>query len=138
MIERAAWIVDTNVLLSRLLAPSGVVAKAVDHALENGILLMSDATLAELSSVLYRPKFDPYLTNDDRHSFLGLLAGVSQRIRINHQVQVCRNPKDDKFLDVALAGSAHGIITGDKDLLVLDPFHDIRIMSPTIFLSTVA
>jgi len=53
------WVLDTNTLVSRLLVPSGTAAKAVDHALERGTLLVSEATLAELARVLDRSKFDP-------------------------------------------------------------------------------
>ena len=57
----------------------------------------------------------------------------TRRIPITRQVQVCRDSKDDKFLDVALNGEAHAIITGDQDLAVLDPFHGVRIVCPAVF-----
>lgn len=135
MIEQSLWVLDTNTLVSRLLTPRGVTAQAVDHALARGILLVSEATLAELVNVLNRPKFDPYLTQDERKRFIELLGGVARFVPIVSQVRACRDPKDDKFLDVALNGGATAIITGDNDLLHLDPFHDIRIASPTAFLT---
>ena len=52
---------------------------------------------------------------------------------ITHRVSACRDPKDDKFLHVALNGNAEAIVAGDRDLLVLDPFHGVRILSPTAF-----
>lgn len=63
-----------------------------------------------------------------------LLSGVSRRIPITQRVQVCRDPKDDKFLDVALCGEAQAIVRGDKDLLVLHPYHGIAIWAPAVFL----
>jgi uncharacterized protein len=90
--------------------------------------------LEELADVLARPRFDPYLSQKERQHFFGLLSGVSRRILIAQRVQACRDPKDDKFLDVALCGEAQGIVSGDKDLLALHPFHGIPIWAPAAFL----
>lgn len=134
MIEQSLWVLDTNILVSRLLVPGGVAARAVDHALGRGILLVSEATLDELVEVLDRPKFDPYLTREDRKRFIELLGGVARVIPITSKVRACRDPKDDKFLDVALNGGAAAIITGDADLLHLDPYHGVPIVNPAAFL----
>lgn len=132
MAERR-WVLDTNTLVSRLLLPGGTAARAVDHALALGVPLVSDDTLAELADVLSRPRFDRYVTLQERQRFVQLLLGVARRVPITHRVRACRDPKDDKFLHVALNGRAEAIITGDRDLLVLDPFHGVRILSPTAF-----
>ena len=134
MIDRKLWVLDTNTLISRLLVPKGVAAQAVDRALESGVLLVSEATLGELVEVLNRPKFDPYVSHEDRRRFVALLGGVSRMIPVSHHIQSCRDPQDDKFLDVALSGGADAILTGDKDLLELNPFHGIRILRPAEFL----
>ena len=135
MIESSLWVVDTNVLLGRLLAPRGVAARAVDLALSRSVLLVSEATLEELAEVLVRPKFDPYLSHEERQRFIALLGGVARVVAIHHHLHACRDPKDDKFLDVALAGGAHALITGDLDLLALHPFHGIPIVTPAAFLT---
>jgi putative PIN family toxin of toxin-antitoxin system len=135
MTEQSLWVLDTNILISRLLVPGGVAARAVDHALARGILLVSEATLAELAEVLGRPKFDPYASREDRQRFIGLMGGVSRIVYVERKIQACRDPKDDKFLDVALAGGARAIVTGDRDLLALNPFHDVPIISPAEFLA---
>jgi putative PIN family toxin of toxin-antitoxin system len=101
-------------------------------------MLLSDATLTELVSVLNRPKFDPYLSPDERRQFIALLSGVARRIPISRPIQACRDPRDDKFLDVALLGEAHALITGDADLLVLHPFHGVPIVSPAGFFDQLA
>jgi len=129
-----AWVLDTNLLVSRLLVPSGTAAQAVDHALDRGILLMSEATLQELVTVLGRSKFDPYVSREDRQQFIRLLGGVARVVRIPAPIRACRDPKDDKFLEVGVHGEAQAIITGDADLLDLDPFHGIRIVRPADFL----
>lgn len=133
MREPDRWVVDTNVLVSRLLAPREVAVQALDKALQSGILLVSDSTLEELAEVLARPRFDPYLSQSERQQFFRYLSGVSRRVPITQRMQACRDPKDDKFLDVALCGEAQAIISGDKDLLALHPFHGIPIWAPAVF-----
>jgi putative PIN family toxin of toxin-antitoxin system len=134
MTELQRWVLDTNLLVSRLLAPGGTAARAVDEALARGVLLVSEATLAELAHVLARPRFDSYVTPAQREQFLRLLGGVSRLVHVTRRFQSCRDPKDDKFLDVAINGDADAIVTGDKDLLVLHPFHGVPIVTAAQFL----
>lgn len=117
------WVLDTHTLASRLLLPGGAAARAVDRALALGVPLVSDDTLAELADVLSRPKFDRWVSIAERQRFVQLLGGVARRVVITHRVQACRDPRDDKFLHVALNGEAEAIVSGDRDLLLLDPFH---------------
>ena len=96
---------------------------------------MSPATAAELDRVLARPKFRPYITPTERHDFLLALARAVTVVEAPAHMQVCRDPRDDKFLDLALAARALAIVTGDKDLLVLDPYEGVRIVTPAEFAS---
>ena len=134
MIEQSRWVIDTNLLISRMLTPQGTAARAVDRAMERGILLVSDDTLQELTLVLERPRFDRYVSIAGRHRFLALLSGVARRIHITRRFQVCRDPKDDKFLDVAFNGQAQAIVSGDQDLVMLQTFQGIAIWTPAQFL----
>lgn len=129
-----ALVIDTNLWISRLLLPGETAARAVDQGLAWGVPLMSDATLAELADVLGRARFDRYVSRDDRQQFLRLLGGVVRLIPITQRIAACRDPGDDKFLDVALSGDARLILTGDQDLLALHPFHGIEIRAPAQFL----
>ena len=88
----------------------------------------------ELAEVLARSKFDRYLTVSERQEFLRLFGRVAERIPIIHVVQACRDPKDDKFLELAVNGAARLIMTGDADLLALHPFRGIDILSPAAYL----
>lgn len=128
------WVLDTNTLVSRLLLPGGTAARAVDHALALGVPLVSDDTLAELAEVLSERKFDRWVSVAERQRFIQLLGGVARRIVVTHRVRACRDPRDDKFLHVALNGGAEAIVSGDSDLLVLDPFHGVRMLKPAEFL----
>ncbi len=115
--------------------PGGTAAKAVDHGLAWGVPLMTEETLAELADVLARPKFDRYVSREDRQQFVLLLGGVVRVVTVTRRMTACRDPKDDKFLDAALSGEAKVILTGDLDLLELHPFHGIDILRPVDFLS---
>ena len=127
-------VADTNLLVSRLLLPQSLPAKAVRKAVDEGQLLVSDATLGELADVLSRAKFDPYVSLEDRQDFIRVLNRVAERIIVTAPIKACRDPKDDKFLEVALNGEANLILTGDRDLLALHPFRGVDILSPREYL----
>ncbi len=134
MRSRQRIVVDTNALVSRLLLPSSVPGQAVRKAVDNSILLVSEATMNELADVLARQKFDRYISLEDRQQFLRLLGRLAEFVPIVYPVRECRDPQDDKFLEVALNGKADLIVTGDPDLLALNPWRDIAILSPTNYL----
>lgn len=127
-------VADTNCLVSRLLLPKSVPAKAVRKAVDDAQLLISDATLEELADVLSRPKFDRYVSLEDRQEFIRVLSRVAERVPITSRIKACRDPKDDKFLEVAVSGDADIIVTGDDDLLELHPFRGIEIITPREYL----
>ncbi len=133
------WVVvaDTNVFVSALLLPRSTAAKALNLALEQHVVVASEHTLAELGEVLARKKFDRYITLEERLQYFELLAGVVRVVSVHHPVVVCRDPKDDKFLSLALAAEASHILTGDQDLLVLHPFHDVAMVTPARFLEII-
>ena len=56
-------------------------------------------------------------------------------IAIEERIAACRDPTDDKFLELAVNGKADLIVTGDADLLVLNPFRDIPIVAPATFVA---
>ena len=127
-------VADTNLLVSRLLLPQSLPAQAVRKAVDEGQLLVSDATLGELADVLSRAKFDPYVSIEDRQDFIRVLNRVAERVIVTAPIKACRDPKDDKFLEVALNGEANLILTGDHDLLALHPFRGVDILSPREYL----
>jgi len=135
MSRAGRWVFDTNALVSRLLVPGSVPARAVQKGLESGYLLVSDQTLDELAEVLERPKFDKYVDVAERRKFFELLGRVAIRVEILRVIKVCRDSRDDKFLSVAVAGSADAIISGDGDLIDLHPFMGIPILTPAAFLA---
>lgn len=134
MKERQRIVVDTNALISRLLLPHSVPGLAVSRAVDSGQLLVSEATMNELADVLSRPKFDRYLSIEERQHFLVLLGRVAEMVLILRSIRICRDRRDDKFLEVAINGSADLIVTGDADLLVLHPLDSVSIVTPEAYL----
>ena len=134
MQSRPRIVLDTNVLVSRLLIPNSIPGQAVRKAVEEGDILMSESTLFELADVLGREKFDAYVSIQDREEFLRMLGRIAEMVTILHAVHDCRDVKDNQILEVAVNGRAQVIVTGDEDLLVLNPFRGITIMKPAVYL----
>jgi len=88
----------------------------------------------ESYDVFRRKEFEKYVTETLRVEFLAALLRDSELVQITENVKVCRDPRDDKFLSLAISGNASCIVSGDKDLLVLNPFREIPIMPPAQFL----
>jgi predicted nucleic acid-binding protein len=114
-------VIDSNIFISALLFENSVPFQVVRLAESKGIVLFSEATLGELKQVLNRKKFDKYITVEEREAFLLKLIMTGE--------------KDNKFLELAINGKADFIVTGDNDLLVLNPFENIPIISPNLFLN---
>ena len=129
------FVVDTNVLVSSILIRKSSSDAALKKARNLGKLLFSEATFQELQTVLNRSKFDKYVSLTIRSEFMFRLKLESELIEIIEQVNLCRDLKDNQFLEVAMNGNADYLITGDQDLLVLRPFQEIQIMTVHEFLS---
>ncbi len=128
-------IFDSNVLIRTLLNEHSFSGQAFLKPGQLGFdVLISVSTLAESIEVVMRPKFDKYLPKATRQLFLEEYEANGIKIKVTRQVKACRDPKDDMYLDLALSGKADFIITNDEDLLVLNPFENIPIITPKEFL----
>jgi putative PIN family toxin of toxin-antitoxin system len=114
--------------------PASVNREAFNKAMKTGMLVYSEETMAEWVEVFTRSKFDKYISLEDRLNVIAVFETRAQLINITEQIIACRDPKDDKFLSLAVTANASCIITGDKDLLVLNPFQSIPIVTPAGFL----
>ena len=126
---------DTNVIVSAMLFVGSVPRRAIEIASTGGTILMSAALSDELNRILEQGRFDRYVSRGQREHFLELLVREAEDIEITESVQVCRDPKDDRILELAVNGDAAYIVTGDEDLLVLNPFRGIEILRPADFLA---
>ena len=129
------FVFDTNSLISALLIPSSVNRLALKKADDAGNLIFSEETLIELKEVLIRSKFDKYASLDERLEFIERLETRGKIINTSSDFTDCRDIKDNKFLNLAFDSNALCIVTGDQDLLVLNPFQNIPIISPSYFLN---
>ncbi len=125
---------DTNTYISAMLHPTRVPNLAIKKAIYKHQILISDVALGELRSVIQRPKFDRYTSPKDRAAFVQILLDVVVFVEPTETIVICRDPKDDKFLELAVAGQANYLITGDDDLIALNPFRTVQIVSPAMFL----
>lgn len=128
-------VIDTNVWLSRLLINDSVSAKAVNKALLECEILVSEETLEELGDVLSREKFDRYVSLEDKEQFIRRLLQVTTIVPVLSEITDCRDPKDNKFLALALDSESDCIVSGDGDLLALSPWRGNKIVSPVSFLN---
>jgi predicted nucleic acid-binding protein len=106
---------DTNIIVSALLLKNSTSRQALDKANDTGQLLLS--------------------TESERMTFLAALVRKARLLEPRERIVVCRDPKDNKFLELAVAGNAKYLVTGDQDLLVLHPFRTIAIVQPNNFLA---
>ena len=123
------FVIDTNVLVSSILIKKSSSDFVLKKTRSLGILLFSEATFQELQTTLSRSKFDRYVSLQVRSEFIFRLRLESELVDIVERVDLCRDEKDNKFLEVAINGKAEYLITGDNDLLVLRPFQDVKIMT---------
>jgi uncharacterized protein len=133
-------VIDTNILVQALIKPMGTVGPVLQR-LRAGVytFLYSETTLQELVDGLNRPhlrrKYS--IQDEDVQTLLALLLLRGEAVKITQTLHLCRDPKDDKFLDVAVAGAANVIVTGDEDLLVLGAVAGIPTVTPSTFLASI-
>ena len=129
-------VADTNVWVSRLLLSGSAAARALDKALGGSEVMVSELLVAELANVLSRRKFDRYVSVQDREEFLRRVLQVATVAPVLSEVEACRDPDDNHVLALALDTESDYILTGDRDLLVLNPWRGVTIVSPRTFIET--
>jgi len=130
-------VVDTNILVRALIMPRGTVGPVLLRLRRSEYtLLYAQPLLEELIDVLNRPRIrHKYsLTEDDIQTVVSLILLRGEAVAPEKHITACRDPRDDKFLEVAVTGKADVIVSGDQDLLVLNPFAGIPILPPAGFL----
>lgn len=138
MIRQA--VLDNSTLVSAALRPGSVPHSVLLLAVDECEVCASIETLSELEEVLARPKFNRYLDSETRREFMTL---VHEHFRLfsvpamtpSELSPSCRDPRDDKFLALALTAHADVIVSSDDDLLVLHPWRGVPILSPADFLA---
>jgi putative PIN family toxin of toxin-antitoxin system len=125
-------VVDTNVFVSTALKDNSLPFFVVRWIERHDGLLTSVATEQQLLEVLARPYIAAATIPALREGVARILA-AAELVPIVERIAACRDPTDDKFLELAVSGHADLIISGDADLLALNPFRNIPIVTPAIF-----
>ena len=118
-------VVDTNILVRAVIKPTGSVGPVLQRLRRREYcLLISRATLDELVEVLYRPRLRTKYELSDRvlRATIRLIILRGELLQPGRRITTCRDPRNDKFLEVAVSGRAQVIVSGDEDLLTLHPF----------------
>lgn len=131
-------VVDTNIILSVALSPDGTAARLLQRLMHGSRLTFSRSTFDELETRLWRKKFDPYLRPERRRDVLHNARLQALWLEPVQVVRYSRDPDDDKFIALALAAKVERLITGDDELLCLDPPGDLRILTPRAALDEIA
>jgi putative PIN family toxin of toxin-antitoxin system len=124
------WVLDTNVLISAALSAQGAPHQLVQQVLQQGCLVFSEASFAELRSRLHRPKFDRYLSLDMREALLHDFGASARWVEPDAITAYCRDSDDDVFIATALAAGLQCMVSGDKDLLQSPLPPGFRVLTP--------
>ncbi len=130
-------VVDASTLVSAALKADSLPERALLRAVnEPNRLLLSQEVEDEYREVLFRKKFDRYVSAEHRQRILDLVVVAADRIEHPAAVRECSDPKDDKYLALALAGTAAVIVSSDiHHLLSMHPWRGIQILSPADYLA---
>ncbi len=125
-------IFDTNIWISFLIGKKLQFIK--DHiASQQLIVILSDQLLLEIETVTQRPKLKKYFPKQKVEELIQFLQTVGQKYQPTAKNQVSRDPKDNFLLDLIDISKADYLVTGDKDLLVLNPLRNTQIITPSDF-----
>jgi uncharacterized protein len=129
-------VIDASTFISAALKTDSVPERALLRAVDPpNRLILSQTVEDEYHGVIFRPKFDRFVSLERRRQILDIVAVAAERIEPIEIVRECHDPKDDKYLALAAAGSADVIVSSDAHLLSMDPWRGIRIVSPADFLA---
>jgi len=126
-------VIDTNVWISGLLTRTGTAAQLTRYVVQEGQAVFSVQTFAELKERLWRPKFDRYVTLEQRKMLLSDIESCALWVEVPPALSAtafCRDAADDMFVHAAQAAQSPWIVTGDEDLLCLHPLGALQILSP--------
>ena len=122
-------VIDTNILINDAKSAQGAPAKLVRLALAQYRLVFSQATLSELRTRIYRPKFDRYISLESRESLLHDFNASALWVDVGEPAVYCQDRDDDHFIELALKAQAHYLVSGDKDLPEAPLLAGLRIVS---------
>lgn len=121
-------ILDTNLWISFLISSNFTEIDALIQKREI-IFLFSDESLKEFIEVVQRPKFKKFFSRKDVEKLLDTFDQYALLINVESRIEICRDPKDNFLLNLAVDGKADFLVTGDQDLLVLGKIKTTEILT---------
>jgi hypothetical protein len=132
-------VIDTNVLISGFISSKSSPAKVLDCWVSDEFEpVVSSEIIKEYSAVLTRDKFSVLGSMEERLDLLDMLLSLDQVILVNPQQKINAikdDPKDNIFLECAVAGDCRLIVSGDQHLLKLQKYSDIEIITAKDFIA---
>ena len=128
---------DASALIGAALKADSVPERALLRAEDVDVFALSVAVESEIVDVLNRPKFAAAIRPERRAYILDVLRREAAWFDPIERVADCRDPKDDKYLELALASGAETTVSSDDDRLVLNPWRGVRILRPAAYLALV-
>jgi uncharacterized protein len=126
-------IIDTNLWISFLITKDFSKLDEIIFS-RDGILVFSQELLDEFLEVAKRPKFRRFFSPSDIEEILETIDEYADFVKVHAQIDICRDPKDNFLLSLAIDGNADFLLTGDKDLLELVKFGETAIITISAFL----
>jgi uncharacterized protein len=132
-------VIDTNILIRSLIKPHGTVGPIIPRLRDGDYSLVYSAPLVdELVKKLSLPRIQVkyHVRLEEIEALVALIVLRGEKVMPTRQIKLCRDPKDDMFIEAALAGEASYVVTGDDDLLTLRKFETVRFVTPRTFLAS--
>lgn len=126
-------VLDSNVIISAALSPKGLAAKVVNHVIKHHKIVFCNETFDELDTRIWRPKFDRYISLEQRKLLFHDLSAIAEWVEVDDTNHYSRDRDDDKFIATAMVAGADLLVSGDADLLDLVEVEGVRIVKPAEF-----
>ena len=129
-------ILDTNLWISFLISKK---FNQIDKLIENKeiTIIFSDELIEEFINVVSRPKFKKYFSKKDIEKVLEYFDQFGELINVKSNIQICRDEKDNFLLNLSVDSGSDYLISGDKDLLVLEKIEETKIMTYADFIEDI-
>ena len=129
-------VIDTNIWVSMAIG-SKLLSEQITQIIAepNNEIYISLELIEELTETLSKPRLQKYLTQTRTKNLFELIWLKTRLISVHSSLKICRDPKDDFIINLVVDSNSHFLITGDQDLLVLNPFYETQIITPAEFLA---
>ena len=125
-------IFDTNIWISFLIGKQlYIITKYISN--QEILIIVSEQLLTEIKEVTGREKLKKYFPAESVKNLLNLLETIAQNVKVKPTHFISRDLKDNFLLDLIDFSKADYLVTGDKDLLMMNSFKTAKILSPTDF-----